>query len=207
MRQDELAILLQEKEERTKIATNKNLQKPLKARANASLTDMIALLIKLCDRSLQSYKAVFNPDEGAVIKDVDKPLEHPVILYEIIDRKPKLELKPRQSEEIIETEETDGGKRLGRIWTQRFSCVVQFNVIASDYQTANAVMNILEDVILTYTGYLKSEGVAEIIFKRQFTDKNLDKYRQRLSVRSLQYDVEIEKITTLFDTTISEIST
>ena len=67
-------------------------------------------------------------------------------------------------------------------------------------------MTTLEDTIFTYTGYFKSKGVAELIFKRHFTDKNYDRYRQWLSVRSLQYDIEIEKLITVFDTTIEEIS-
>ena len=67
-------------------------------------------------------------------------------------------------------------------------------------------MNTLEDTIFTYSGYFKSKGVAEIVFKRHFTDRNYDRYRQWLSVRSLQYDIEIEKLTTVFDTTIESIS-
>lgn len=180
--------------------------KPLKAAENATLDDFIKMLGEVCSKSLKPWNAELNPDEGAILKDDDKTLNHPVILYELVNRIPKLERKPRQFEDIIEETGPDGRHRFGRIWSQRFSCVIQFNIIASDYSTANKVMDTLEDTILTYTGYFKSKGVAELIFKRHFTDKTYDRYRQWLSVRSLQYDIEIEKLTTVFDTTIEDIS-
>jgi hypothetical protein len=180
--------------------------KPLKAADNATLDDFIKMLVEICSKALKPWQAELNPDEGAVLKDDDKTLNNPVILYEVINRVPKLERKPRQLEDIVESTGPDGRHRFGRTWSQRFSCVIQFNIIASDYSTANKVMDTLEDTIFTYTGYFKSKGVAELIFKRHFTDKNYDRYRQWLSVRSLQYDIEIEKLTTVFDTTIEDIS-
>lgn len=184
----------------------KDFSKPLKATKNATLEDFISMLAEVCSKAMKPWQAELNPNEGAVLKDDDKTLDHPVILYEVVDRVPKLERKPRQLEEIVEQIDPDQQTRRGRTWSQRFSCVIQFNVIASDYATANAVMSTLEDTIFTYTGYFKSKGVAELIFRRHFTDKTYDRYRQWLSVRSLQYDIEIEKLTTVFDTTIEEIS-
>ena len=182
-----------------------DLSKPLKATKNATLEDFISMLAEVCSRSLKRWQVKLIPDEGATLKD-EKNLNNPVILYEVIDRVPKLERKPRQLEDVIEEKEPGKQTRLGRIWSQRFSCIVQFNIVASDYVTANEVMTTLEDTIFTYTGYFKSKGVAELIFRRHFTDKSYDRYRQGLSVRSLQYDIEIEKLTTVFDTTIEEIS-
>ena len=180
--------------------------KPLKAADNASLEDFISMLAEVCSKTMQRWHAELNPNEGAVLKDEDQKLEHPVILYEVVSRIPYNELKPRQLEDIIEKVDEEGHVRLGRIWSQRFDCVIQFNVVASDYSTANAVMTTLEDAILTYSGYFKSKGVGELLFKRHFTDKNYDRYRQWLSVRSLQYRLVVEKLTTVFDTTIESIS-
>jgi len=180
--------------------------KPLRATKNATLEDFISMLAEVCSRAMKPWNAELNPNEGAVLKDEDKELKHPVILYEVVNRIPKMERKPRQMEDIVEIVDPGGQKRIGRTWGQRFACVIQFNIVASDYSTANAVMSTLEDTIFTYTGYFKSKGVAELIFKRHFTDKTYDRYRQWLSVRSLQYDIEIEKLTTVFDTTIEDIS-
>ena len=186
--------MLAEHQKLTRPLARKDIAKPLKAAQNASLEDFISMLAEVCSKTMKPWQAELNPNEGAVLKDDDKTLDHPVILYEIVNR------------DIVEKVDPDGQTRIGRTWSQRFSCVIQFNVVASDYSTANAVMTTLEDTIFTYTGYFKSKGVAELIFKRHFTDKTYDRYRQWLSVRSLQYDIAIEKLTTVFDTTIEEIS-
>ena len=143
----------------------RDLSKPLKATKNAALEDFVSMLAEVCSKAMKQWNAELNPNEGAVLKDDDKTLDHPVILYEVVNRVPKFELKPRQMEEIVEEEDDHGNKRNGRVWSQRFSCVVQFNVVASDYSTANAVMSTLEDTIFTYTGYFKSKGVAELVFR------------------------------------------
>ena len=111
----------------------------------------------------------------------------------------------RHSENIEEVvDEKTNKKRLGQIWSQRQDCIIQFDIIASDYATANKVMNSFEDMIFQYSGYFKKNGIAEIYFKRYFTDTSIDRYRQYLSVRSIQYFVEIEKQTTIFNSTREE---
>ena len=70
---------------------------------------------------------------------------------------------------------------------------------------SDAVMSYFEDMIFTYTGYFKSNGIAEVYFKKYYTDTSIDRYRQYLSVRSIQYFVEIEKQTTIFETTLEDI--
>ena len=75
---------------------------------------------------------------------------------------------------------------------------MQFHIIASDYRQANKVMNDFESLIFNYTAFFKKNGVAEILFEKHFTDRNLDPFRQNLSIRSLQYYVEIERLFTEF---------
>ena len=72
----------------------------LKAAKNATLTDFIAMVARLCDKSLKKYRVKFIPDEGATIADPAKQLEQPTILYRVIERKPKNELKMRHSEDF-----------------------------------------------------------------------------------------------------------
>ena len=179
----------------------------LKSRTNADLEDLIAMIAKLCDSTLKKYDVQFIPDEGAILKDPDKTLERPTILYTVVSREPKNELKMRHSENISQiVDEATGKKRFGHTWSQRQNCVVQFNIVASDYAAANKVMSSFEDLIFTYTGYFKENGVAELHFLKYYTDITLDRYRQYMSVRSIQYFVEIEKLITIFDTTLEDIS-
>ena len=135
----------------------------LKATKNATLTDFIAMVARLCDKALKKYRVKFIPDEGATIADPAKQLEQPTILYRVIERKPKNELKMRHSEDFSEVIDKASNKtRKGQIWSQRQSCIVQFDVVASDYAASDAVMSYFEDMIFTYTGYFKSNGIAEI---------------------------------------------
>ena len=176
------------------------------AAKNATVEDFISMVTKLSNKALKSLNVEFYPDEGATIADPEKKLEKTAILYRVIERKPKNELKMRHSESIEEIiDEKTNKKRLGQIWSQRQDCIIQFDIIASDYATANKVMNSFEDMIFQYSGYFKKNGIAEIYFKKYFTDTSIDRYRQYLSVRSIQYFVEIEKQTTIFNSTLEEI--
>ena len=176
------------------------------AAKNATVEDFISMVTKLSNKALKSLNVEFYPDEGATIADPEKKLEKTAILYRVIERKPKNELKMRHSENIEEVvDEKTNKKRLGQIWSQRQDCIIQFDIIASDYATANKVMNSFEDMIFQYSGYFKKNGIAEIYFKKYFTDTSIDTYRQYLSVRSIQYFVEIEKQTTIFNSTLEEI--
>ncbi len=190
----------------TKKFENRNQINITKAEKGADLNDFISMIAKVMSKALKKHNAVFIPDEGGIIKDPHKTLEQPTILYKIVERKPTLELKPRPTEEVVEDNDSDTNRRFGTIYTQKQSCVVQFDVVASDYISANSVMNTFEEAMFTYTGYFKSQGVAEMYFLKHFTDKNLDNYRQDLSVRSLQYHVQIQKIITVFDTTIDDVT-
>lgn len=175
---------------------------------NCDLDDLFAMINKLVVKALKKDNIEFNPDEGArFVVDQQVPINHPIIQFDVISYEPKLELKPRVINQFIEEsdDKNDKWKRHGQVWSQRFKCVIQFNIIGSDYITANKVMRDFEELMFRYSGYFKQQGVAEIVFKSRFSDKNYDYYRQNLSVRSLQYYVEIERNYVSYDTDISGV--
>ena len=98
------------------------------------------------------------------------------------------------------------GGRQGIVYSQIFDYEIQFDILASDYITANKVMNAFEDAMFNYTGYFKRNGVSEILFLKQYTDSDLDSYRNTVSVRSLEYLVSIDRIRVTYDSDISVIS-
>lgn len=176
----------------------------LKASKNATLEDFISMVAKVVNKALAKYNVRFIPDEGAILHDPKEKLDQPTILYNVISRVPKKELKPRHCENI--TDSSGGSTRHGHVWMQRFDCIVQFNVFASDYATANKVMKALEeDVLFAYSGYFKNNGVDELYFKKGYTDHSMDEYRQYVSVRSSQYYVEVSRLMVIWDTTLQEI--
>lgn len=175
---------------------------------NCDLDGLFAMINKLVVKALKKDNVEFNPDEGArFVVDQQVPINHPIIQFDVISYEPKLELKPRVINQFIEEsdDKNDRWKRHGQVWSQRFKCVIQFNIIGSDYITANKVMRDFEELMFRYSGYFKQQGVAEIVFKSRFSDKNYDYYRQNLSVRSLQYYVEIERNYVSYDTDISGV--
>lgn len=205
MKIDTLDALLQQREDAynrvlpKSYETEKPSYPPTTAVKSATLDSFMEMIGMLVAKTMKKTKAEFVPDEGARIEvDMAVPIDHPRIYYEVISRKPKSELKPRPREEIHELTADDGSCRQGRVWGQKFECHVQFHIAASDYKQANKVMNDFESLIFNYTAFFKKNGVAEILFEKHFTDRNLDPFRQSLSIRSLQYYVEIERLFTEF---------
>ncbi|PTY92887.1 hypothetical protein [Heyndrickxia sporothermodurans] len=180
---------------------------PFKANKSANLQDFIKMVSKIVSMALKKQKVEFIPDEGKrVLVDPNEKIDHPFITYKVISRTPKGELKPRERESLIaEDVAKDADGRQGRVYGQKFKCYVQFNIIASEYSEADEVMNTFEDLILSYAHYFKKNGVAELLFEKHLTDENFDIYRQTMSVRNLQYYVEVERLTVVFDSEIKDI--
>lgn len=208
---DELQYLLQERENFNNKVTNclkdDNIKsETLKSDKAASLEDFIEMVSMLVNKTMQNLNVKFVPDEGARIrKDQKEILNNNYIFYDLISRKPIIEKKPRPREEFVENTNDENNKRIGFVFGQKFQTIIQFNILACDYKTANAVMNGLEDLLFKYTGFFKQNGISEILFKNQFTDQNLGYYRQNLSVRSLVYEVITERLYTQFKSNIQTV--
>jgi hypothetical protein len=210
----EFELMLKSKEENNHIVTN-SLQEfhqstTLKSDKTATLSDFINMLCMLINKSesMKKLKAIFLPDEGARIRiDQKETIDNSYIFFDLISRTPLNELKPRHREDILEITDDINNKRAGYIFGQKYSTIIQFNILACDYKTANAVINNLEDLLFKYTGYFKKNGISEILFKNQYTDQNLAYYRQSLSVRSLVYEIITEKLFVQFKSEIQNIHT
>lgn len=178
-----------------------------KAEKNASLEDFIAMVKNVVIKGMKGDNVEFIPDEGSTkVLEPSYKIDHPVIFYSIISRAPReTEPKPKIREDGIEKNADGTRSRRMTIYGQVFDCQIQFNIAASDYQIANKVMNVFEDLIFKYTGNFKRNGVSDIFFVKQYTDSGLSEYRQKMSIRSLVYRVSIEKIHVVYDTTISSI--
>lgn len=183
-------------------------KKILKAEKNASLFDLIKMIEKLVKLTMNDLKVEFVPDEDKVpVKTPEINIDHPYITYKIIERVPKNEIKPRVREHIEEKSHDKTEARFGQIYGQKFASIIQFDIFASVYATAEEVMERFEELLFVYAGYLKKNGVSEIYFKQQHTDSSYDIYRQQISIRSIRYYVETEKVIVVFRDKIQEIET
>jgi hypothetical protein len=177
---------------------------PQKSDKSATLFDFIKMVDKLVSLTMKDVK--FIPEEGKTLQlDAMHKIEKPVITYSIKSREPKKELKPRVRETITENVYASEDQRKGEVWGQKFVCTVQFNIFASVYKDAEEVMEKFEELITSYTGFFKKNGVAEVYLKKHFTDEVFNQLRETLSVRNLHYYVEIEKLTVIFREKIKEI--
>jgi len=179
-----------------------------RAEKGASMNDFFELVKKMVLRGLKKYKVEIVPNDGPRrVLDPAEKIDHPIIYYKVVSRVPRdKNYKPRFREDIYDKNPDGSELRQGAIYGQFFDCEIQFDIIASDYSTADTVMNAFEDAMQKYAGFFKRNGVSEVLFAKQFTDENLDIYRQKMSVRSLVYDVAIERIRLAYDTTIMEIT-
>lgn len=202
---DDLSVMLQERKDHTALISNvtrlvpTNIKKQQSAKG-ATLYDFINMISEIITKASKERNIIFEPDEGVRVRnDQTYSINEAHIFFNVISRKPCLELKPRERQEVNETD-VAGKVRQGRVWGQRFECILQFDIIAGNYIAANQTLDFFEDLMFNYTFYFKRNGVAEILFEEQLTDHNLNIYRQDLSVRSLRYRVWIEKLYTAFDT-------
>lgn len=179
----------------------------LTADKSASLFDFIKMIDKLVSITMKDLEVKFIPDEGKVVYlSNDQRLDTPIITYKLISRKPKGEIKPRFRENFRESKDGSTG-RVGEIYGQKFKCHVQFNIFASVYEVAEQVMERFEELMITYAGYFKKNGVAELLFDQQYTDQSFEAMRQTLSIRNISYYVEVEKLTVIMRESIKAIET
>lgn len=172
---------------------------------SSSMQNFIQMVDKLVTLTMPNVD--FIPEEGKILSmDSMKDFDRPKITYKILSRKPKKELKPRVRQ-TIEPNGINGEDRLAQICGQKFECLIQFNIFTSVYKEAEEVMEKFEELIFSYTGFFKKNGVAELLFKEQITDNYYERLRETLSVRNLIYYVEIEKLTVIFKEKIKEIET
>lgn len=209
---EQLEAFLQKKASvNNNIATSITRDNPdrLVADRSASIDDFIIMLSKLVSKALKKSEIEFLPDEGIRLQaDQVERLEHPYIFFKIIRCQPQKELKPRIREDDITPrhfDDDEAERRPREIWGQLFTYLIQFDILASGYKEATKVMNDVEDLIFTYTAFFKRNGVKDIRFTRRETDSNLDMYRQKCSVRSIQYTIDIEKLFSRFDPEIGNI--
>ena len=180
----------------------------LRAEQSISFDEFIELLVKLVEKALYEDQVKMSPDEGATINDRDRPINNPYIFFKIISGKTINSIKPRLMENTIRRapghpEYRPDNKYPGKenieeegveVYRHAFEYVLQFDIFASSYATANKVLKDFEELMYDYTGYVKSRGVNELLYDQRLTDESNVQYREKYSVRSVRYILRIDKI-------------
>lgn len=175
-----------------------------KANGNASLLDFLDMVSLIITNTMDDLHVECMPDEKAyVIKDDPvEAINHPIVTFKVNSRRhsDSSGYKPK----LIETVQDKDGKT-AFIYTERFSSLVQFNIMACEYRIAWTVMERIEDALLSYAETIRGNGIVEYYFNRQYEDKYYDTFRNTLTVLNLEYCIETEKIRVIFKENIKDI--
>ena len=178
-----------------------NLQK---AKGTASLLDFIDMVALIVESTMDDMNVTFMTDERAYLfkEDPLEPINHPMVTFKVLDRvhTDKTAYKPRYMEEI-----TGDDGRPGIIYNERFTNMVQFNIIAPEYRIAWSVMERFEDLMISYAETIRGNGIVEYFFLKQYRDSYYDSFRNTFTVLSLVYRVDTETLRVIFKENINDI--
>jgi hypothetical protein len=117
--------------------------------------------------------------------------KYPVIVYGLELRKPHLvEPKERQREE-----KKDDQGNIYTVKAQRFNNIVSFSAISkTDPELVEHLIEEFESFMLEYTSVFKKNGVSDLFYSRRVSDSEATRVAEDLNVRSIHYDVILEKV-------------
>lgn len=178
-----------------------NLQK---SKGNASLIDFIDMIALIVESTMDDMNVTFMTDERAYLfkEDPLEPINHPIVTFKVLSREHTAgtAYKPRLMEEV---EGPDG--RPGVIYNERFTSMVQFNIIAPEYRIAWNVMERFEDLMISYAETIRGNGIIEYFLYKQYRDDYYDSFRNTFTVLSLVYRVDTETLRVIFKENINDI--
>lgn len=187
-------------------STSKTGSKFQQADGNASVYDFIKMIGLIVESTMDDLRVEFVPYERsyALIEDPNEPVNHPVITFKVKSRvhSGNRGYKPTLFDSYV----TPDGKAVS-VYTEHFSTLLQFDIIANEYDLAWQIMDQFEEILLSYAETIRGNGIVEYYFHRQFMDDYYDNYRSTLSILNLEYYVETERIRVIFNENIKDIIT
>lgn len=116
-------------------------------------------------------------------------------------------LKPRLVDII---DEKDGNDELTGdtflIYRQWYDCNVEFNFYGRSSKEARELQKKFETLITVYAGYLKRNGISEIVFEQEVSGKCSLNFVETRPMRCIYYYVRLESITPVRQSLINEIN-
>lgn len=123
----------------------------------------------------------------------------PKIVYDINYRETTegMSKKPTLYKNVLEVVD---GKPTGdsfNIYRQFFDTVIEFNFFGNTMLEARKLMHDFEEIISTYTGLIKKQGLSELVFLNELPGENSVKYISGVPMKSSVYYARFEKIHTV----------
>lgn len=123
----------------------------------------------------------------------------PKIVYDINYREPSegMSRKPTLFKNVLEVVD---GKPTGdsfNIYRQFYDTIIEFNFFGNTMLEARKLMHDFEEIISTYTGLIKKQGLSELVFMNELPSENSVKYISGVPMKSSLYYARFEKIHTV----------
>lgn len=175
--------------------------------------DNIDGIEQLCDILKKLLNAAWGSNWGEISPDLKKgedssKIVTPQITVDINNRDiaEKMSLKPV----LINTvKEKVNGQYTGDsllIYRQWFDCVVEFDFYGRTAKETRQLQYKFESLLAIYTGYLKRQGVSEILFLKEVSSRNSLNFTEQVPMKCLMYWVRFERITPIRQSLINRIN-
>ena len=110
--------------------------------------------------------------------------------------------------DIIDEEDDDGNPTGDAflVYRQWFDCNVEFDIYGQNNKQARQLQKKFENLLAVYTGYLKRQGISEILFEREVSPKNSLNYDESAAMRCIYYYIRLESIIPIRQSLINSIN-
>lgn len=110
--------------------------------------------------------------------------------------------------DIIDEEDDDGNPTGDAflVYRQWFDCNVEFDIYGQNNKQARQLQKKFENLLAVYTGYLKRQGISEILFEREVSPKNSLNYDESVAMRCIYYYIRLESIIPIRQSLINSIN-
>lgn len=123
------------------------------------------------------------------------------LVYSLVQRVPvENNRKPIPRGKIVD----DDGEPF-QIYTQSFDTVVKFTAIHGDPDTAEAIIDELENFMIPVIPALIRAGLQQIVYFQRYSDQQDERMGKDVATRSLAYRLTTQKILPIYQSTIDAI--
>lgn len=175
--------------------------------------DNIDGIEQLCDILKKLLNAAWGSNWGEISPDLKKgedssKIVTPQITVDINNRDiaEKMPLKPvliNTVKEKVNSQYTGDSLLIYRQW---FDCVVEFDFYGRTAKETRQLQYKFESLLAIYTGYLKRQGVSEILFLKEVSSRNSLNFTEQVPMKCLMYWVRFERITPIRQSLINRIN-
>ena len=168
---------------------------------------------QLCNILKKLLNAAWGSNWGEISPDLKKGEDSAKIVTPQItvdtnnrDIAEKMPLKPvliNTVKEKVNGEYTGDSLLIYRQW---FDCVIEFDFYGRTSKETRDLQYRFESLLAIYTGYLKRQGVSEIIFLKEVSPRNSLNFTEQTPMRCLMYWVRFERITPIRQSLINKIN-